>query len=99
LFLLTYPFGPESKGEAATESPNLGNLYVISYVKARLPEVEFYYPESFLSMKEHIEKIVQIKPDVYATSFTTLGRELALQTISSVKGLSLKKFLTLGGYG
>ena len=50
------PFGRESKGEAVTESPNLGILYIIGYAKKRLPQVEFYYLEPFLSMKEHIEK-------------------------------------------
>jgi len=44
------PFGRESKGEAVTESPNLGILYIIGYAKPRLPEVEFYYLEPFLSM-------------------------------------------------
>ena len=44
------PFGRESKGEAVTESPNLGILYIIAYAKKRLPEVEFYYLEPFLSM-------------------------------------------------
>ena len=54
------PFGRESKGEAVTELPNLGILYIIWYAKKRLPQVEFNYLEPFLSMKEHIEKIGKI---------------------------------------
>ena len=67
------PFGRESKGEAVTESPNLGILFIISYAKSRLPNVEFTYLEPFLSMEEHLEKIKQIKPNVYA--YLSLLRE------------------------
>ncbi len=91
------PFGRESKGEAVTESPNLGILYIIGYAKKRLPEVEFYYLEPFLSMEEHLEKIRQIKPDVYAISFTTPRKELAYETISKVKNLGLKMLIAAGG--
>jgi anaerobic magnesium-protoporphyrin IX monomethyl ester cyclase len=91
------PFGRESKGEAVTESPNLGILYIIGYAKKRLPEVEFYYLEPFLSMEEHIEKIRQIKPDVYAISFTTPRRDLSFETITKVKALGLKMLMVAGG--
>jgi anaerobic magnesium-protoporphyrin IX monomethyl ester cyclase len=91
------PFGRESKGEAVTESPNLGILYIIGYAKKRLPQVEFYYLEPFLSMKEHLEKVSQIKPDVYAISFTTPRRALALETVSNVKKLGLKMLMVAGG--
>jgi anaerobic magnesium-protoporphyrin IX monomethyl ester cyclase len=90
-------FGRESKGEAVTESPNLGILYIIGYAKKRLPEVEFYYLEPFLSMEEHIEKIRQIKPDVYAISFTTPRRDLSFETIAKVKALGLKMLMVAGG--
>jgi radical SAM superfamily enzyme YgiQ (UPF0313 family) len=91
------PFGRESKGEAVTESPNLGILYIIGYAKPRLPEVEFYYLEPFLSMGEHLEKVKEIKPDVYAISFTTPRRELAFETITKVKGLGFNMLLVAGG--
>ena len=76
------PFGRESKGEAVTESPNLGILYLIGYAKPRIEDVEFTYLEPFLSMEEHIEKVKAIKPDVYAISFTTPRRDLAFETIA-----------------
>ena len=91
------PFGRESKGEAVTESPNLGILYIIGYAKARLPEVEFYYLEPFLSMGEHLEKVKEIKPDVYAISFTTPRRELAFETITKVKDLGFNMLMVAGG--
>jgi anaerobic magnesium-protoporphyrin IX monomethyl ester cyclase len=91
------PFGRESKGEAVTESPNLGILYIIGYAKARLPEVEFYYLEPFLSMEEHLEKVKEIKPDVYAISFTTPRRDLAFETIVKVKALGFNILMVAGG--
>jgi anaerobic magnesium-protoporphyrin IX monomethyl ester cyclase len=91
------PFGRECKGEAVTESPNLGILYIIGYAKPRLPDVEFTYLEPFLSMDEHLEKIKQIKPDVYAISFTTPRRELSFETIVKVKALGLKTLMIAGG--
>ncbi len=91
------PFGRESKGEAVTESPNLGILYIIGYAKPRLPNVEFTYLEPFLSMEEHLEKVKQIKPDLYAISFTTPRRELSFETITRVKALGLKMLMVAGG--
>ncbi|MCW3996785.1 MAG: B12-binding domain-containing radical SAM protein [Candidatus Bathyarchaeota archaeon] len=91
------PFGRESKGEAVTESPNLGILYIIGYARQRLPDVEFFYLEPFLSMDEHLQKVSEIKPDVYAISFTTPRRELALQTINKVKALGLSMVMVVGG--
>jgi radical SAM superfamily enzyme YgiQ (UPF0313 family) len=91
------PFGRESKGEAVTESPNLGILYLIGYARPRLPDVEFTYLEPFLSMKEHLEKVREIKPDVYAISFTTPRRDLSFETIAKVKALGLNMLLVAGG--
>jgi anaerobic magnesium-protoporphyrin IX monomethyl ester cyclase len=91
------PFGRESKGEAVTESPNLGILYIIGYAKRHLPEVEFYYLEPFLSMGEHLEKVKEIKPDIYAISFTTPRRDLAFETITKVKSLGFKMLMVAGG--
>ena len=50
------PFGPESKGEAVSESPNLGILYIIGYAKPRLSNVEFTYLEPFLGIAQQIDQ-------------------------------------------
>jgi len=91
------PFGRESKGEAVTESPNLGILYIIGYAKPRLSEVDFHYLEPFLSMQEHLQKVMKIEPDVYAISFTTPRRDLSFETIAKVKALGLKMLMVAGG--
>lgn len=91
------PFGLESKGEAVTESPNLGILYIIGYARERLQNVEFNYLEPFLSMEEHLAKVKEIKPDVYAISFTTPRRDLSFETIAKVKELGLPMLMIAGG--
>ena len=91
------PFGRESKGEAVTESPNLGILYIIGYARERLPNVEFTYLEPFLSMEEHLAKVKAIKPDVYAFSFTTPRRDLSFETLNKVKALGLPMLMVAGG--
>jgi len=91
------PFGLESKGEAVTESPNLGILYIIGYARERLQNVEFTYMEPFLSMEEHIARVKAIKPDVYAISFTTPRRDLSFETIAKVKALGLPMLMIAGG--
>jgi radical SAM superfamily enzyme YgiQ (UPF0313 family) len=59
--------------------------------------VEFTYLEPFLSMEEHLQRVKDIKPDVYAISFTTPRRDLSFETITKVKELSLGMFLVAGG--
>jgi anaerobic magnesium-protoporphyrin IX monomethyl ester cyclase len=91
------PFGKEAKGEAVTESPNLGILYIIGYARERVSNVEFFYLEPFLSLDEHLEKVIEIKPDVYAISFTTPKRDLSYKIINEVKNLGLDTLMIAGG--
>ena len=48
-------------------------------------------------MEEHLEKVKEIKPDVYAISFTTPRRELSFETIAKVKALGLPMLMVAGG--
>ncbi len=48
-------------------------------------------------MEEHLEKVKEIKPDVYAISFTTPRRDLAFETITKVKGLGFNMLMVAGG--
>jgi anaerobic magnesium-protoporphyrin IX monomethyl ester cyclase len=91
------PFGKEAKGEAVTESPNLGILYIIGYATERLRDVEFTYLEPFLSVEEHLARVKEIKPDVYAISFTTPRRDLSFETVAKVKALGLPMLMLAGG--
>ena len=84
------------KGEAVTESPNLGILYIISYAQGKVPDVEFHYLEPFLTLKKHLAEIKKLKPDVYGISFTTPKKSLAFEVINQVKKV-LPNVLVLAG--
>jgi radical SAM superfamily enzyme YgiQ (UPF0313 family) len=85
------------KGEAVTESPNLGILYMISYARSRLPDVEFHYLEPFLTLKKHLSEIKRLKPDVYGVSFTTPKKSLAFEIINHVKKVLPSVLIVAGG--
>jgi len=85
------------KGEAVTESPNLGILYIISYVRERLKNVEFHYLEPLLSLEEHLSKVAELKPDVYGISFTTQKKALGYETIQKVKQIIPSALIMTGG--
>jgi len=85
------------KGEAVTESPNLGILYIISYVRRRLKNVEFHYLEPLLSLEEHLAEVEKLKPDVYCTSITTQKKALGYETIQKVKQLVPNLLVMAGG--
>jgi anaerobic magnesium-protoporphyrin IX monomethyl ester cyclase len=85
------------KGEAVTESPNLGILYIISYARDRLPNVEFHYLDPFLNLKKHLAEIKRLKPDVYGVSFTTPKKPLAFEAINHVKKVLPNVLVVAGG--
>ena len=85
------------KGEAVTESPNLGIIYIISYVRERLENVEFHYLEPFLSLEEHLSKVAELKPDVYGISFTTQKKALGYEAIQKVRQLFPDALIMAGG--
>jgi len=85
------------KGEAVTESPNLGILYIISYARERLKDIEFHYLEPYLNEKEHLSKVEKLKPDVYGISFATQKKALAYETIRKVKQIVPAVVIVTGG--
>jgi len=85
------------KGEAVTESPNLGLLYLISYARDRLPNVKFLYLEPFLTLEKHVAEIKKFKPDVYGVSFTTPKKSLAFEVINHVKKVLPSVLAVAGG--
>jgi len=85
------------EGEAVTESPNLGILYMISYARNRVHNVEFHYLEPFLNLEQHLAEIKRLKPDVYGVSFTTPKKALAFEVINHVKQVLPSVLVVAGG--
>lgn len=83
-------------GEAVTEAPNLGILYLISYARKYCPKTEFTYLQPFLSEQEHLDLLSQIRPDIYGLSYTTPKREMANQLCKKL--LSYNQFIIGGAH-
>ncbi len=71
---------PVIRGRYRTNMPNLGILYLISYLRKNFDNLEVHYLEGFLSLEQHIKKLKEIGPDIYAISFATLLSDAAYQT-------------------
>lgn len=66
--------------------PNLGILYLLAYVQAKLEGgCTLSYLESFCDLNGHIESVKSFAPDVYGISFTSKTAKLAYKTINAVK--------------
>lgn len=65
--------------------PNIGALYVISYVRNAIPGIEVKYLESNCNLKQHIDYLRNFKPSIYGISFTSKTLRLAADTIAAVK--------------
>jgi len=65
--------------------PNLGILYLISYLRHDLSDIQIYYLEAFLSLKEHLRQLETINPDLYGLSFSAMRNQAAFKTIKAVK--------------
>jgi anaerobic magnesium-protoporphyrin IX monomethyl ester cyclase len=48
-------------------------------------------------MEEHLAKVKEIQPDIYAISFTTPRRDLSFETIAKVKALGNPMLMAAGG--
>ncbi|MHA1232282.1 MAG: B12-binding domain-containing radical SAM protein [Candidatus Helarchaeota archaeon] len=75
----------------AVSTPNIGILYLISYLRKVNPEVKTYYIQPYLNLQQQIAKIKQISPDLYGISFATILKETAYKTINYIR----KKFPNL----
>lgn len=72
----------------AVSTPNIGILYLISYLREQSKDVKLFYIEPYFNLKQHLEKLKQISPDLYGISFATILKETAYKTIKEVR----KKF-------
>jgi radical SAM superfamily enzyme YgiQ (UPF0313 family) len=65
--------------------PNLEILYLISYLRKKFDNIEIYYLERFLNIKQHQKKLHQINPNIYGIFFTITAADDAYQTINLVR--------------
>lgn len=67
--------------------PTMGILYIIGYARPRFEDsgVEFIYLQGQCTLKEHLEQVRTLKPDLYGISFKSPVSSLAYKTINAVK--------------
>ena len=66
-------------------SPNLGLLYLASYIRSRMEDVEIRYVPQRYELNEHERIIEETRPDIYAMSFTSYGARVAYKSIERLK--------------
>jgi anaerobic magnesium-protoporphyrin IX monomethyl ester cyclase len=65
--------------------PNMGILYLTSYLREKMSNVEVSYLDAFLTLKEHLGRLKVIKPDLYGLSFSLMRERDAFKTVKAVK--------------
>lgn len=65
--------------------PNVGLLYIISFLRKEIPDANITYLESHCNIDKHIEILNQLQPDIYGLSFTSKTLNLAIKTVKEVK--------------
>jgi len=76
---------PGLKGKYRIYMPNLGILYLISYLRKNFDNLEVHYLEGFLSLEQHMNKLKEIEPDIYGISFTTTLANAVYQTTKVIR--------------
>ena len=65
--------------------PHLGILYLCGYLRSAIENVEISYLDTRLNRKRHLQRIEELKPDLYGISFSTLRVVEAYEIISAIK--------------
>jgi anaerobic magnesium-protoporphyrin IX monomethyl ester cyclase len=68
-----------------TYTANYGILYLISYLRKIHPEIEIYYLDAFMDVGTHLQKIKEIRPDLYGVSFATHTKDIVYETVRVIK--------------
>lgn len=64
--------------------PNIGILSLFSYLRERLPGHELVYVGS-LPLAEHVDRVEELKPDLYGLSFATCMETLSYKLINGIR--------------
>lgn len=77
--------------------PNLGILYLIASLRRTFPAAQVLYLESFLSLKQHLERVAEFAPNIYGISFASLRTVEAFTAIRRVRKLRPQTRIFCGG--
>lgn len=65
--------------------PNMGILYILGYLRKKMPGLEVFYLRGDLSLQDYIARLNEIRPDIYGISFSSWVSDIAYKTIDAVK--------------
>jgi anaerobic magnesium-protoporphyrin IX monomethyl ester cyclase len=79
------------------QGPNLGLLYLASYIKMQLPKATFFYVPEGYSLKQHVRFAQEVKPDIYAISCTSYSALRGYKTLETLKSMFPDLRTVIGG--
>lgn len=88
---------PNMGGWRMANHPNLGILYLSSYLKSKVEEIDILYLEQQMSLDEHLQQVREFQPDIYGLSFTSFLLGDARAVISRVKEIIPDVTVICGG--
>ena len=65
--------------------PYMGILYLMSYIRMRIDDLQIYYLDGDLNISKHTNQVRKIKPDLYFLSFTSFLSDISYETIQKIK--------------
>ncbi len=81
----------------AQGSPNLALLYLASYARERLPDLQFHYIPQKYDLEHHLALVERHKPRFYAISFTSYGLDKAFELMRAVRQKDPSVTILAGG--
>ncbi len=78
-------------------TPNLGLLYLASHARREVPQLRFEYLPQRVPIEQHLRRIHEFSPDLYALSFTSYGMRAAFGLVDQVKSRFPDLPVVLGG--
>jgi radical SAM superfamily enzyme YgiQ (UPF0313 family) len=78
-------------------TPNLGLLYLASYARREIPDLEFRYIPQRFSVDDHLQQIEEFDPHLYALSFTSYGMRSAFELTERVRSRFPSIPIVVGG--
>lgn len=62
-----------------------GALYLIGYLREKVSGIEIYYLDAHLNLREHVNMLENIRPDVYGLSISAMREKDTFATIGAVR--------------
>ena len=69
----------------AQATPNLSLLYLAAYAKKFRSDITFHYIPQKRGWSRHLEMIEEVKPTIYAISFTSYGAPIAFKMMREIR--------------